>query len=217
MAATRRTRSKRAERREELRAVLMAVIEQLLAQGEELSEISVDRLAGEASISRSTFYIYFEDKTDLLHTSFEHVMGELDTATMRWWALDPARVTPVELRQTLGAVLRTYHPYAHSMAAVFDAAAQDPWLQSEVDAFMERGIAGLRRHIVGGQGGGLVDADLQPDETARWLFWMAERGQHQMTRHAAPDELEALIDTYTAIVWRTLYEFAPRAAARTAG
>lgn len=207
-AATRRVTSKRAQRREELRAELMAAVDRLLQAGEEYAELSVDRLASEASISRSTFYIYFEDKSDLLHTSFDRVITELDEATLRWWALDPAHLTLVDLRTALGTVLRTYHPHAAVMATVFDAASHDPWIRSEVDAFMERGIVGLRKHIARGQEAGTIDPDLLPDETARWLFWMAERGQHQMTRVATGEVLEAMIDTYAAIVWRTLYAFA---------
>lgn len=205
--------SRRARRREDLRVALMAAIERLLEQGESFAELSVDRLATEAGISRSTFYIYFEDKTDLLHASFEHVMSALDDAAMNWWRLDAAQVTPEQLREALADVLRTYHPHARAMATIFDAATHDPLLGAEVDAFMERGIVGLRRHIARNQELGLVDPGLQPDETARWLFWMAERGQHQMTAPLGPDDLGPLIDTYTAIVWRTLYAFAPARAA----
>src|SRR4051794_34010288 len=65
-SVTRKSQSSRAERRDNIRRRLLAVLENLLDKGENFTEVSVERLVSEAGISRSTFYVYFEDKGDLL-------------------------------------------------------------------------------------------------------------------------------------------------------
>ena len=65
-SVTRKSHGNRAQRRDEVRRRLLAVVEQLLTEGESYAEISVERLVSEANLSRSTFYVYFEDKGDLL-------------------------------------------------------------------------------------------------------------------------------------------------------
>jgi hypothetical protein len=85
----------------------------------------------------------------------------------------------------------------------------DATVREEVTTMMSRNIAGLKRHIQRGQKQGWIDPELLPAETAAWLTWMAERGQHQMVRTADDAEVNALIDAYADVVWNTLYAFAP--------
>ena len=203
-SVTRRRQSSRAQRREDVRDRLLAVVEQLLEQGESYTEISVERLVSEAGISRSTFYVYFQDKGDLLRSWFTEIEAELESAARDWWALDSGSRRE-DLRAALDEVVKTYRPHTTLMAAMYDAAAYDPGVRELVETMMGRNIAGLRKHIRTGQRDGFVEPDLPPQQTAEWLTWMAERGLHQLVRTAGDAELERLIDAYTAIVWNTLY------------
>ena len=45
---------------------LLDATERLMRDGASFTELSVDRLSTEAGISRASFYIYFEDKGQLL-------------------------------------------------------------------------------------------------------------------------------------------------------
>ena len=36
-------------------------------------------------------------------------------------------------------------------------------------------------------------------------MWMAERGQHQMVGMASDVQLEPIVDSFTDIIWHTLY------------
>jgi AcrR family transcriptional regulator len=206
-SVTRKSHGNRAQRRDEVRRRLLSVVEQLLLAGEGYAEISVERLVSEAKLSRSTFYVYFEDKGDLLRAWFAQVIEELDDAAGAWWKLD-ASATHDDLRVALAQIVRTYRPHTTLMAALYDMSSYDPTVREEVATMMSRNTAGLRRHIQRGQKQGWIDPDLLPRETAAWLTWMAERGQHQMVRNADDDEVERLIDAYTDVVWNTLYEFA---------
>lgn len=203
-SVTRKTQSARAKRRDDARARLLEVVERLLQDGESFTEISVERLVSEAGMSRSTFYVYFEDKGDLLGAWFADIIAELAESTSGWWTLDGAS-TRGDLRAVLDRVVHTYRPHTTLMAATYDAAAYDGSVRELVDAMMEANVATLRKHIRKGQKEGFVDPDLPAAPTAAWLTWMAERGLHQLVRQARDSEIEGLVDAYTAIVWNTLY------------
>jgi AcrR family transcriptional regulator len=207
-SVTRRSQGNRAQRRAEMRDRLLAVVERLLDEGETYTELSVERLVSDAQISRSTFYVYFEDKGDLLRAWFAQIIEEIEAAAAGWWALD-GDAGRDEVHAALDAIVRAYRPHVTLMAAVFDAASYDATVREEVGAMMTRNVAGLRAHIRRGQRGGWISPELAPGETAAWLTWMAERGQHQMVRGADDAELAKLIDAYADVVWHTLYAHAP--------
>jgi hypothetical protein len=60
-------------------------------------------------------------------------------------------------------------------------------------------------HISTGQKEGFVHKNLDPERTAAWLTWMAERGLYQLVASARPAELEKLLTAMTDITWNTLY------------
>jgi AcrR family transcriptional regulator len=203
-SVTRRSQSSRARRREDIRDRLLAVVERLLEEGESYTEISVERLVSAARLSRSTFYVYFQDKGELLTAWFSEIEAEVESAARDWWALGPESDRDA-LRAALGKVVKTYRPHTTLMAAMYDAAAYDQAVRELVEAMMDWNIAGLRKHIRAGQRDGFIDPELPAYQTAAWLTWMAERGLHQLVRGAGDAELERLIDAYTGIVWNTLY------------
>jgi AcrR family transcriptional regulator len=176
----------------------------MLEDGDTFTEVSVERLVTAAGISRSTFYVYFEDKGDLLRGWFEDISAELAAAAGRWWALDAAAGFD-DVRAALDAIVRSYRPHSTLMAATFDAAAYDRAVRELADGMMTTNTAGLRKHIRAGQEAAFVDRALPAPETAAWLTWMAERGLHRLVRSASDGELDGLIDAYAAIVWNTLY------------
>lgn len=204
VSVTRRSASTRTARRDEVRDRLLEVVERLLETGESYTEMSVERIVSQAGLARSTFYVYFEDKGDLLVAWFAGITAELDEAARRWWTLGPG-ATAEDLRAALDGIVRAYRPHTTLMAAVYDASAYDPAVRELVETMMRRNTAGLRRHIRAGQKAGFVDPGLLPDQTAGWLTWMAERGLHQLVRTAPDAEVERLVDAYTAIIWNTLY------------
>jgi AcrR family transcriptional regulator len=205
---TRKAGSTRAQRRDDIRAKLLAAIEQLLGEGESFTELSVERLVAQAGVARSTFYVYFEDKGELLRAWLEDITGELDASAKRWWRLD-ATAKYDDLRAALSEIVETYRPHTNLMSAAFDAAAYDAGVREATQGLMTHNAAGLRKHIRTGQREGFVDPNLPAAEVAQWLTWMAERGLHQLVRGADDATVSALVDGYTAIIWNTLYANAP--------
>src|SRR3954447_4796069 len=203
-SVTRKSQTTRAARRAELRARLLEVVERLLAQGESFTEMSVERLVSEAGLSRSTFYVYFEDKGDLLSAWLGDIINQVAESTQQWYSLS-TDATREDLRRALAHVVETYAPHTPLMAAVLDASTYDPSVREGVAEMMNRNVGGLRHHIREGQKAGFVDPQLLPQETAERRAGMAERGIHKLIRTAKGKQLERLVDAYADIVWNTLY------------
>jgi len=203
-SVTRRRSAGRDVRRDEVRARLLEVIERLLGDGETFTEISVERMVAETGMARSTFYVYFTDKGDLLRAWFAEISDELRAAAKGWWELRPPFGFH-DVRAALNTIVAAYRPHTPLMAAVYDTAAYDPSVRALVMAMMAENTAGLRSHVRRGQSAGFVDTALSPPETAAWLTWMAERGLHQLVRGASDAEVDRLVDAYARIVWNVLY------------
>jgi len=207
-SVTRKSQGGRDRRREEISDRLWRAASALLAKGENFAEISVERLVQEAEISRSTFYVYFEDKGDLLRAWFAQITGELQGAAADWWELQ-GEIRREDLHAALLKIVDAYRPHTPLMATAYDAASYDTAVREEVTAMMDSNTAGLRKHIRRGQSEGWIAPNLPAAETASWLTWMAERGFHVMLRSADDAETAALVDAYTDVIWNTLYAFAP--------
>jgi TetR/AcrR family transcriptional regulator, ethionamide resistance regulator len=191
-------------RRDELRAQVLSIVEQHLRSGATYADIGVASVVAEAGISRSTFYAYFVDKTNLLRTWYEEFTQVILSAAQAWWSLD-GTATKEELRAALERIMDAYRAHPELMAATHEAIGSDHGVREAVDDAMRRYIDGLRGHIENGQAGGFIDPSLPAAETAYWLQWMAERGLHRMVRAESESSQQRLAEAYAGIVWNTLY------------
>ncbi|EHN10624.1 Transcriptional regulator TetR family [Patulibacter medicamentivorans] len=203
-SVTRRAHATRADRRDEIRGRLLSAIERLLDEGESFTEVSVERITAEAGLSRSTFYVYFEDKGDLLHGLAAHVIDLLLEAAGRWWSLPP-EADRDDVERALQALATAYRPHQTLLAAVVEASAYDQRVREHFAGLMRTAGDRLEAHIRAGQANGSIPAELAPDAVAGWLVWMAERGLGTLVRPADAAEADALVRALTAIVWNTLY------------
>jgi TetR/AcrR family transcriptional regulator, ethionamide resistance regulator len=202
---TRNNQSSRAQRREEIRDRLRTAAEELMSADESYTELSVERIVREAGISRATFYVYFEDKGDLLRALAEDFIERILVAAAAWWEL-PADATKADLRTAMRAIFDAYLPHKVVMAAVVEVASYDAGLRQLFGDLLDRTIAAVGNHIATGQSEGYVDRGLDPQRTAAWLTWMAERGLYQLVAPASGAAVERLLDAITDITWNTLYE-----------
>ncbi len=201
---TRKTQSSRTERRGEIRDRLRAAVERLMAGGESYTELSVERLVKEAGISRATFYVYFEDKGDLLQALTEDFITRIIEAATIWWEL-PAEASKDDLRGAMRAIFDSYLPHKVVMSAVVEVASYDAGLAELFGSLLERTIEEVSKHISDGQKQGFVHKRLDPQRTAAWLTRMAERGLYQLVAPASPAAAEKLLTALTDITWNSLY------------
>jgi AcrR family transcriptional regulator len=174
-----------------------------MAQGLSFTELSVDRLATEAGISRATFYIYFEDKRQLLMELTRQVTAELAEAAALWFDVADQRDVDTA-RRSVRRIVAVYREHQAVLTAMFELASYDPVVTEAhaalVHAVAAQANAALDRAVAAGAVG-------LPHswETSCALAWMIERTCHQMVRNSPPENDEAIADALTEIVWRTWY------------
>jgi AcrR family transcriptional regulator len=204
-SGTKRTlRTTRAERREQMRSQLQGAVEELLAGEHRYTDLLLDRIVAVAGVSRSNFYVYFEDKSMLLQELFEGLVDELTVQARPWWELPPT-ASKDELRAALSKIFQAFLPHRHVWAAAVEAASYDDGMRERFGALMEDCVENVATHIRTGQAAGFVRGDRDPDTMAAWLLWMTERGLYQLVTNADADRLEALLDSFTNIYWDSLY------------
>jgi TetR/AcrR family transcriptional regulator, ethionamide resistance regulator len=167
MASTTRRASAGADRRAVVEAQILAATERLLAAGERFTELGVQRLAAEAGVARSTFYLHFRDKTELLLK----LTATLTEPALALIAAAPPEVGREGMAQAMVEVIRYYRERRHLLAAVLEVTAYDPavratW-EAELELFTDRAAEWLRAE----QAAGRTSPDLEPGTASRVFVW----------------------------------------------
>ncbi len=206
-SVTRKPQANREERRERIERQLLDATDRLMADGTSFTELSVDRLATEAGISRASFYIYFEDKGHLLRRLASQVFGDLTEAAERWWSV-AGRRDPADVHAAMSGIIASYRRHQPVLIALNEMSAYDP-LVGHTYRDLLAGISDqLTRVIEDGQADGSI-RQLPAAATASTLTWMVERTCHQnLPSHPASYDAE-LADTLTQIIWGALYLESP--------
>ena len=184
---------------------MRAAVERLLVSSS-FTGLSVEDIIQEAGIARSTFYVYFSDKSQMLNAFTAVLLDEALVAVSAWWELPPAADFGA-LRGALAGFVRFFHRHGALLNAVIDASAHEE-ADSETEGFapmVRAGEVGIADHIRAGQGAGSVTADLDPTVAARWLVRLVEQGLYDLTGTADEARVERHIDAISMIVWNTLY------------
>ena len=203
-SVTRKPQAKRQERREQIERRLLDATERLMRDGTSFTELSVDRLSTEAGMSRANFYVYFEDKGDLLRRLAGQVFGELaDSAELRWgvaWRHDPD-----DVRTAMAGIIASYRPHQHVLVALNEMAGYDPLVAATYRRLLT-GISGrLTQVIEDGQADGSIRRELPAPTTASVLTWMVERACQQNLPNSPAEYDAELATTLTEIAFGALY------------
>jgi AcrR family transcriptional regulator len=174
------------DHRAAVEAEVLAATERLLVGGARFTELGVKQIADEAGIARSTFYLHFRDKTDLMVRLAGDTRQAVFDVGEHWM---PAKGGLEALIEGFAAIIAIYRERAAVVAAIHEAAAYDP----VVLEFWDGGLAGfierMRATLVEEQRAGRVAADLDPDTAARVMSWSGEAvlARHVAVRDAADD------------------------------
>ncbi|MFJ4692312.1 TetR/AcrR family transcriptional regulator [Streptomyces sp. NPDC088766] len=161
MASTTRRPSAAADRRSALEKRILSVIEELLGGGVSYTELSVEQIAQPAGISRSTFYLYFRDKVDVLLRLSGSLKTESFAIAQAWRPTGPDG--GVEgLARTYELILRHYRRHAVLLSAINEVAAYDPVVRgawtADQNRFTDHLVSVLREE----QRAGRTPADIDP-------------------------------------------------------
>jgi AcrR family transcriptional regulator len=184
---------------------LKQALERSLADGGNYSELDVETLSNEAGLSRSSFYVYFDSKVELIREIADDVISGVIDMGDSWWDL-PADATKADLRAALEHTYRAYRAQSALVGVFIEATAYDTAIREQYQALMQRSRARIEAHIRDGQQHGTVRAAVDPDTCATWLTALMSRGSHELIRAAPPEQVSARIAALTDIIWATLYE-----------
>lgn len=194
----------REQRREQMERRLLDATERLMRDGASFTELSVDRLSGEAGISRASFYIYFEDKGHLLRRLAREVFGDLADGARGWWSV-AGRHHPDDLRTAMSRIIATYRRHQAVLVALNEMAAYDPLTGQTYRELLTGICEQLTRVIEEGQADGSIRPELAAPTTASALTWMVERACQQNLPANPPDYDTELAESLAQIVWGALY------------
>ena len=182
----------------------VGVVENLVENRVRYADLSVEAIITAGGISRSTFYVYFDDKGDLLVAMAQDVIGDLLADGASWWEL-PVDGTREDLRKALRVPIDTYRKHRTILGAIAETAAYEPRAQQQQQNLIDQVVSALTTYIGDAQRAGVADAHLDAARTAQWLIWMIERGLYQLVGTADDDEVERQLDSLVEIVWRVVY------------
>ncbi len=199
--ARRRLPNRAARRDDTLAALALAAASCIDQPGSTFATLTIDRLARQAGISRASFYLYFEDKAELVRAWNRDLEEQVNTVLAQWWPTRPS--SPSALRGILGRLADIFRENRAVLTAIQEMTPHDPLLrQARADSFADT-CGALDRHIARGQHEGWSPDSLQPTATAAWIVSMLER----VLQHVVPvhQDTMPLLDAGADIVWRTLY------------
>jgi AcrR family transcriptional regulator len=174
------------DHRAAVEAEVLAATERLLVGGARFTELGVKQIADEAGIARSTFYLHFRDKTDLMVRLARDTRREVFEVGENWVPTNGGLEALVE---GFAAIIAIYRERAAVVAAIHETLAYDPvvleFWEGGLTNFAER----MRATLVEEQRAGRVAADLDPDTAARVMSWSGEAvmARHVAARDAADD------------------------------
>lgn len=198
---TRKSRASTAEeRRPAIEAKLLDATERLLSDGTPYTELSIQQLCSEAGIARSTFYVYFRDKGDLVGRLAEEMVGQLSEVASKWWRPGAERS---EVLAATREMIEIYAGHGALFAALTETAAYDPEMRAMQVEMVERHARPLEEMIERGKADGTI-RDIHTHETVSALSWMLQGSCYHIARGADPDEIGRLAEAITGIIWHAI-------------
>jgi AcrR family transcriptional regulator len=166
-------------------------------------ELSVDEVMARTSLSRSSFYVYFRDRHDLLLRLIQEIGDALMQMADRW--LTGTGDPRADARAALEGLSAVYSEHGIAMRAIADAARVDPQVEHFYEDLIDRFVVANTAHIAEEIAAGRAPP-MDPGETARALVWASEAYLVRTLGTVPPRQpREQVVETLSAIWVRVLY------------
>ena len=161
------------------------------------------------SLSRSSFYVYFRDRYDLLLQVVQEIAREVMAMAERWFAGggDPV----AEVRFAVEGVVAVYAEHGPVMRAIADAAPSDPLVEQVYNDLIAGFVSATGQRIQDDIRAGASAVTAEPGDLAFALGWMTER--YLVRSFGSTSERvdrDSAVATLVEIWTRALYADAPR-------
>lgn len=182
---------------------MLHALERLLEDGRSLSAVTIDELTSTAGIARSTFYLNYRDKADLVARLMRRVTEEIVTASGVWFQR-PAEARRADLAEALHGIVTVYCRHRAVMTAVMDTAASDATLSEVFDDMVGRLRRRSRQAVAAVRSAGRARAGATP-QVADTLTWAVLNACHTQLRSGSARDARRLADTLTHICWHAIF------------
>ncbi len=150
---------------------MVEAVERLLDGGASFTELSVQAIAEEAGIARSTFYVHFADKTQLLITLAQEATADIVAEGERWIRSDHL-VDIDQLTPSIGRIIAVYRRHARLFEAVLAGTGYDPavaaFWRRHIELLVARGRTVFAEHSARG-------TSQRTSTSNRWRAWSRGR------------------------------------------
>lgn len=191
----------------DIEGLLAEALERLLRRGVAFDAITVQALAREAGIARSSFYLHFRGKPALVARLLERVVEDITAGAGDWFA-HPEAADETTLLRAVEGVVAVYRRRAAVMQAVAQAASHDPAAATLMRNTLRDLLQRNRRVLQRAAANRRIRADLSL-EVGDVLLWMMERCSAQLETLEDPREQARLVRALAFVVAHSLFADAP--------
>ncbi len=211
MASVTRRPSDANERRRAVERRVVAAVERLLDGGAAFTELSVQTIADEAGIARSTFYVHFVDKSQLLVSMAQEATADIVAEGERWIESDHL-VDLDQLTPSIARIIAVYRRHARLFEAVLAGTGYDPVVAEFWRSHIEVLVAAGAERLALAQRLGLIADDIAIGPLASMIAWTIERTISMYALDHPESDDEVLAASMARGLWLMMYGDAPRTA-----
>jgi TetR/AcrR family transcriptional regulator, ethionamide resistance regulator len=182
--------------------LLSAAMERKMADGATFASLTINSLCEDAGVSRSSFYVHFKDKSDLIVYLLQQVAAEMLEGAGPWFENTEA-ATRDDAARSVRNIVQTFERHRAVVRAAIEASGYDEKIGTIYKQIVSR-LLRVHRHV-------LTRAHMakktRPDvslEVADVLLWMVERCSYQM---AATESAQQRQKHIAALEYVVLHSF----------
>jgi AcrR family transcriptional regulator len=179
---------------------LLQATKRLLAQGAPLASLSVEKIVAEAGVVRTTFYLHFRDKYELIEQLATEQEAWIETIGQGALA-DPA-LSRETIRQTVREIVDGWVENHAVLAAIIELAEYDERMRTTWRTIMHS-VASVAAGVFAAHWNDAGGAPANPTLVAEVLTWMIERSCHEIA--GDPARRDDVADALAEVIWRVLH------------
>jgi AcrR family transcriptional regulator len=165
-------------------------------------EMTVDAVMSRTGLKRPAFYVHFRDRHDLALRVVEDLGLELGEMVDRWLV---GNDLVNDAKAAFEGLAEVYAKHGRVLRALSDAASGDENVERAYRDLMQQFINATAKRFADDQAAGLIDADLDVEETARALVWMDERYLTQAFSEEPHPDVQRVVQVLYNIWFSALY------------
>lgn len=181
---------------------VVRAMEELLTENGTYADLNVERLAGRAGISRTSFYFYFRDKREVLERLTATIADELYAAADVWWSASGVRQDV--LRTAIGNIATLFTQHGPLLRAIVEVGTYEREVAEHWRSLVGRFIDATEQRIIVEQTAGNAP-DYPAGPTAFALVWGVERTFYQQLVQESAYTNDELVEALSSAWLRTIY------------